>query len=59
MDFLVEPDGLTQPRAWKGIIEHKTLGAPGGRTYTQLINETELTDKETRLKPEGPTPMIW
>lgn len=38
MDFLVEPDGLTQPRAWKGIIEHKTLGAPGGRTTLNIRN---------------------
>lgn len=25
--FLVRPSGLTQPHAWKGIIEYKTLGA--------------------------------
>lgn len=29
MVFFVESDGLTQPRTWKGIIEHKTLGTPG------------------------------
>ena len=38
MVFLVESDGLTQPRTWKGIIEHKTLGTPGRITTLYLYN---------------------
>lgn len=47
MDFLVEPDGLTGFER----DHHKTLGAPGGTLfiYAQLINDTQLTDKETKL----------
>ena len=39
MDFLVKPDGLTQPKA---RVHHKTLGVLGG-------GDTKLTDKETKL----------
>ena len=39
MDFLVKPDGLTQPKA---RVHHKTLGILGG-------GDTKLTDKETKL----------
>lgn len=38
MDFLVEPDGLTQPRALFERDHHKTLGAPGGRTTQHISN---------------------
>ena len=39
MDFLVKPDGLTQPMA---RVHHKTLGVLGG-------GDTKLIDKETKL----------
>ena len=39
MDFLVKPDGLSQPKA---RVHHKTLGVLGG-------GDTKLIDKETKL----------
>ena len=40
MDFLVKPDGLTQPKA---RVHHKTLGVLGG-------GDTKLINKETKLR---------